>query len=649
MKRWRRSILAVAALVVAGTFAARAILPDYIEMQSDYIWTAINSAGTIGVGNGGIPGLIFDPSGNGNFDQNTDYVEPGTPWEIFTVKGDIPDQQGSWIYTNNNSGYDDPDILPTSMTDLSSPGVHYVSWSGEVRGLFGITNEYRFEDGDRAIYMRTRIWALDDGGLENVRFLRAVDPDQDSNAGGGSYTENYRGFGSIPPEQIVSAFGPVTGRIIRLTSSPYMDERPVKPSEASISFISMYDTNTGITDSDPDWSEDPDDYLAAQDDGNGDNAIGLAFDIGYIPWGDQIGDIYALETDGETWLYYAYIFDQMEMVEEFPPLANELLNTNSRLIALELASRGRASQAAARRAMDQQALLRLAAPEGVAGPDDAQAAESPDLTLQGWVGGFGHWDARESTGTVTGSDTETFGSLAGIDKTWCNFTAGLAAGTSRTVMDLDNNDSSEAESIIGAVYSTWTLDRFFVDSSFQFAWHEIDETYDSRNSEAEFNAQTYALYLGAGMDNVLCSECVFLTPEAGVLVGYYRAESHREQAQQNQPGLDVDAYDRWSYQTRLGATLGLNSRVSDTIVLKPSVKLFWLHEFNDDEDQVGYTFGGSGPLSARYRGPVDDALEAGLSLVAEIKERYEIGIGVNGDIANDYDSYGVDAHIGVRF
>lgn len=48
---------------------------------------------------------------------------------------------------------------------------------------------------------------------------------------------------------------------------------------------SSIEHNTGITSS---WSNDPDAYLAGQNDGNGDNVIGLAFNIGNLFQGDLV-------------------------------------------------------------------------------------------------------------------------------------------------------------------------------------------------------------------------------------------------------------------------------------------------------------------------------------------------------------------------
>ena len=96
--------------------------------------------------------------------------------------------------------------------------------------------------------------------INDVKYARGIDPDVDSNGlpGSTSSTNNVKGGGGIGAGDIVLATGPVSGRVIGL----YTD--------------SSFTHNTGVTG----WTTDPSTYLSGTNVGNGDQTIGVGFDLG---------------------------------------------------------------------------------------------------------------------------------------------------------------------------------------------------------------------------------------------------------------------------------------------------------------------------------------------------------------------------------
>lgn len=228
-----------------------------IIMQGDFVKTSISDDGTLGYGENTAPGLLHDATGTGAFQY--DYLTPGTPWEIFSINS-----TQSGLLTNNNASTDD--IIGT-LSDISGTSVYdnAVNWLANYSSFFTISTDTFFNNGDERISFNTTITALTD--LSDLSFLRAIDPDPDVEGFSSFNTNNGRGFGSLAAEDWVHSVGTATG----LTLGLYSD--------------SSVAHNTGITDP---WSEDPADYLAGTDDGNGDNAIGLAFSIGDLLKGQSI-------------------------------------------------------------------------------------------------------------------------------------------------------------------------------------------------------------------------------------------------------------------------------------------------------------------------------------------------------------------------
>lgn len=248
-----------------------------IIMEGDYVRTAVSDNGTLGYGDATDPGLHHDASGTGTFTID-DYLTPGTPWEIFSVKSD---QTG--IVTNNNSGSTYDSYTSSSLTDLSAGSSYdqHVIWEGSLDEAFTISTETYFNDGDERVSMTTTITATAD--LADLSFLRAIDPDPDVYTYGSYNTVNGRGYdantdgdfddtGDIAPENWVHSEGTSTGLTLSLYSN------------------SAYDHNTGVS---APWSSDPDSYLAGVDDGDGDYAIGLAFAFGDLAFEESVTFDYA--------------------------------------------------------------------------------------------------------------------------------------------------------------------------------------------------------------------------------------------------------------------------------------------------------------------------------------------------------------------
>lgn len=270
VKMKKNILLKSSALVLAMSVTSAMASP--VIMQGDFISTAVSDDGTLGFGGTTPPGLLHDATGTGTFAD--DYLTPGSPWEIFSISSD---QSG--LLTNNNDGSDD---MSGTLTDISGASVYdnAVNWSATIGSLFTVSTDTYFNQGDERISFSTTISALVD--LSNLTFLRAIDPDPDF-ASGSHDTDNGRGFGSLLPQDWVHSVGTVTGLTLGLFS------------DSSVTH------NTGI--SEP-WSDSPDDYLAGTDDGNGDNAIGIAFDIGSL-----------LAGTSTTFDYHYVMGDQIDTVD----------------------------------------------------------------------------------------------------------------------------------------------------------------------------------------------------------------------------------------------------------------------------------------------------------------------------------------------
>lgn len=252
-------------------------------MEGNYVKTAVSDNGTLGEGRRTTDlGILHDEEGQGRFGID-DYLTPGVPWEMFAVSFD-----GTGIVNNNNRDLSIT-IRKKGLTDISASSAYdqHVRWEGYYESYFGIVNEYYFNDGDERIGITTTITAMVE--MTGLKFLRSLDPDPDRITFDLYETINGRGYDSngdgdfndpddLAPSDWVHSQGEKTGLTIGLYTQ------------------SDKTHNTGISNFFHDkgyWSSDPDDYLDGLDDGNGDNVIGLAFELGSLSAGKSVAIDYA--------------------------------------------------------------------------------------------------------------------------------------------------------------------------------------------------------------------------------------------------------------------------------------------------------------------------------------------------------------------
>jgi hypothetical protein len=273
----KKKLIAVTMLgCMAGTAQATSII-----LEGDYVKTAVSDDGTLGYGSGISPGILYDKTGTGTFTID-DYLTPGEPYESFSVR---VGSAGSDLYSNGNSHGDD--ITKTAMADTSAGTDNSISWSGEVASLFTIDHEYFFGDTGENIEITTTITALT--ALDDVSFVRVLDPDQDVRTAGTHRTINGLGrdanadgdFDDVG-DTAISDWSRSEGATTGLTIGLFSD--------------SSYDHAAGI---DSSWSRDPSTYLTLQDDGDGDYAIAMAFWFGALAAGDVVSFDYSYVM-GET-------------------------------------------------------------------------------------------------------------------------------------------------------------------------------------------------------------------------------------------------------------------------------------------------------------------------------------------------------------
>ena len=241
----------VAALSITLPMSAHAVA----TLQNGYVLAGVSNYGTLGSNGNASPGILYDKTGTSAYGVN-DFLTPGTPFEGFYITG------RSLSYGSNNasgwaSGFGAFTLTQNSATSVLATGV-------SSDGLLGISHLYSLTTlgGRSVISITTTLSNRGTSAFENLEFLRTLDPDPDVNAFGTYYTEN----------EVVSG------------------NEACGTGTSSGQTICAYTTSTlahlaGVSSS---WSTDPSVYLAGTDNGNGDYAIGVAFDLSSLGAGQSL-------------------------------------------------------------------------------------------------------------------------------------------------------------------------------------------------------------------------------------------------------------------------------------------------------------------------------------------------------------------------
>ena len=211
---YKKILAGVIMLLSVNSFADTSTVNSTTEngvLQNDYVKAGVNkTTGTFGSGNNTAPGLMFDSTGTGTFNDSYDYLTPGSPFDGFSVKIDGVN------YYNNNAG----NYASISATGALVDGDNSLTWNGAWNhsgSSWGLQNTYTLGTTSPFIDIRTRITV--GSAASDVWFAKYIDPDARAAAGDSSATDNVLGYGVIPNTNVAFSEATVSRYALGLYST----------------------------------------------------------------------------------------------------------------------------------------------------------------------------------------------------------------------------------------------------------------------------------------------------------------------------------------------------------------------------------------------------------------------------------------------
>ncbi|MDF7801031.1 autotransporter domain-containing protein [Pontiellaceae bacterium B1224] len=279
----------------------------------------------------------------------------------------------------------------------------------------------------------------------------------------------------------------------------------------------------------------------------------------------------------------------------------------------------------------------------------AKGPYNPEQELQGWIKPYGLWADNAAQGGFSGYDQQVFGTVVGFDLPLEGALIGVASGYGYSSLDLDDGDQSTAKTGYAVFYLCSGTEDWFYDVNMGFGLSKIEqESGTAFANSADYDASNFALQIGGGKEIAINRRWAF-TPKASALWSYYYQKDYTETSSQG-VARNVDAYVRNDLLSTLGAAVSWQKQFK-TMAIKPEARLYWLHQFNDDEGQIDYELvnGMGGQYYFLMAPPEADVLEAGLGLTCILNDDLQFVIDVDGRFGEDYSAYALSGRAVIEF
>ena len=114
-------------------------------------------------------------------------------------------------------------------------------------------------------------------------------------------------------------------------------------------------------------------------------------------------------------------------------------------------------------------------------------------------------------------------------------------------------------------------------------------------------------------------------------------------------GKNVDGFSRWSYVSKVGVAL-VNSKLFGTVAMETETRLHWLHEFNAEDEEVGYSLsGGAQKYDFIMQSQDEDVFAYGIGISANWPNGIQVRADFDGQSGQTFSSKMISASLLYRF
>ena len=269
---------------------------------------------------------------------------------------------------------------------------------------------------------------------------------------------------------------------------------------------------------------------------------------------------------------------------------------------------------------------------------------SRDLKWSSFVDGNGVFANASSTGSVQNYRSQSGGVTTGVSYAWNNnLSTGVYAGYQGLQAEYNSGKTIDNAVRFG-VFGTYDVEDFYFNALVGGAYHGytvnryinfggLDRTATGRPGAGEFN-----LALGTGYD-FQAGDLTF-GPFTTLQYTYLGVQGFSETGA-GALNLDVDPYNSSSMLYTLGAQAAYNWKLSDKVLVTPTVFAGWQHEFLQNGYTINSSFATGGPASPfnyNTSSPARDNFYGGAGVTVSVGERWQASFIYSASAANENNS-----------
>jgi len=260
-----------------------------------------------------------------------------------------------------------------------------------------------------------------------------------------------------------------------------------------------------------------------------------------------------------------------------------------------------------------------------------------------WFMANGEFSTSRGLTGVPNYNNNAGGFLVGADYRWSeNFATGVFAGYEYSLAKYNGGSSTQGNSALFGLYGSYTNENgYYADAIVSGGYtgfqtrRSIEFPGIDRTARANPNSGQFSAALNLGKDFEIGK--FTLGPILGAQYTYAGIGSFTETGAESLD-LALGQQNANSLRTNLGARLAYNWEVSESLVLIPEVRGFWMHEFLNNPRNINSALdGGSGPsFDYGTEDPYRNSVFAGVGVSAKIGDRwtastfYNVNFGADG-------------------
>lgn len=264
----------------------------------------------------------------------------------------------------------------------------------------------------------------------------------------------------------------------------------------------------------------------------------------------------------------------------------------------------------------------------------AAGDEAPNRNL--WVKAFGGRSTLDSTGGFAGSRSNLYGMMFGYDQStndgWVYGASFSYAKTDVTMSDYRQGDGAQVDTYQATAYFGRNFEAWYLEGMVAYAeqrYHTARNTHLTGIARGNFDGSLYGGRLVAGFP-IKIDERWSVTPFVGG-ESFRATQDAYTETDAGVLSLQMDTNKVTNLRSLFGAEVSTLFRLKDESVLRPSVKLQWRHEFNDDASSQNAAFvGGGGQFTSTGQRAIRDVYGLTGRLSWELSERFgfaaELGV-----------------------